>query len=620
MKQLDLLEVQKNIEENRLIFGKKFQNFLLKKTQLINSFFKRIFAAESCAFFGCLIIIAISVLARSSRDIGYDSAISLEVAAIPHFSIIALEIFSNLIGILALYVSFRILRKSDVSKDQTVFNLIILSFACGFFLRVFTLQFNEFGTKTTYFLALAFPYISYQLARELKNSDQVLIGFLAAAIFCLNLHYGILVLVFELAKLFEKKSFKPIFCLRNLVTFLLLIFYSLLFPGHIAALSPLCSNLFLMIREDLFPILLLISLCFFLLKKNHFLQPFFLTALASLLIVISQLSASYDQRTVAYSLSLPFIILAVFLIIKNNKISWRRDRFILFLIFFVSQFDEKNFFALALDLCAFWWVFVLIISAKLRKKRIFDKGFLAQVFLPRDFNSWFYFSILALGSIALSFNQNASQIFWIISAIIFALLINFYQKISADKNFSRLTASTVFMVLSYIFALHLAAIFNFSNSAAFEYKTPNYVSEQMAAVIKKYSNEGEQVTAISSRSSDLYPLVSYLGRVTTPLAISAKKPLFSKLKQQLENPENKLVFVEKKSSTFDERCEIGFLEYYFRDEEFKNIFLKNYVFLNRIIEEKTSEEKVQFFNDGHELKWSGTPETIERDVEIYIRK
>ena len=58
-------------------------------------------------------------------------------------------------------------------------------------------------------------------------------------------------------------------------------------------------------------------------------------------------------------------------------------------------------------------------------------------------------------------------------------------------------------------------------------------------------------------------------------------------------------------SNVDKKCSINFLEYYFRDAEFKKIFLENYVFLTRITEI---------------TKLSRGQEGIDRDAEVYIRK
>lgn len=233
MQKFDSLEIQNNIEEKRLILGKKLEWFLLKKLAVFGQFLSHIFTAKHSTFFGCLTIVAISIIAQSTRDIGHDSSVYLDViqkmlnggkyyydffennlplsflfTAIPYSlakffhgnSIIFLEIFINLVGITSIYSSVKILKRSETYNSQPIFNLIIFGFATGFFLRVFTLQYNEFATKSTYFIAFAIPYISYHCLESsaLKNRDQIISGTLAALLFCLKPNYGILVIAFEI--------------------------------------------------------------------------------------------------------------------------------------------------------------------------------------------------------------------------------------------------------------------------------------------------------------------------------------------------------------------------------------------------------------------------------------
>lgn len=63
---LDTLELQKSIEEKRLILGEKIEKFLLKELLKFSVFFARILAAKSTAIFGSIFIIAVSILAQSS--------------------------------------------------------------------------------------------------------------------------------------------------------------------------------------------------------------------------------------------------------------------------------------------------------------------------------------------------------------------------------------------------------------------------------------------------------------------------------------------------------------------------------------------------------------------------
>ncbi len=690
MLRFDLLELQKNIEERRLIMAKKIENFLLQKLFLVRNFLNKIIFAKSCAFFGCFFIIALSLLLQSTRDLGPVSAayieitqkmlrggkyyynffensspLSLLITSIPVLAakffnispLIALQIFVNLIGIFSVFFAYKILSDSELVRNRAIINLLTLAFCCGFFLRVFTLQFNELGTKTSYFLALAFPYIYYHLRAfsSLKKTYQILLGAMAAFIICLKLHYGILVIIFEIEKLLKNRSLKSGFCLRNYVTFTLLIFYTLLLftcfssyiqviPEHFQLYSKVkYSPIPLFIREDIFPIFLLAFLCRFLFTKNNFLFSLLLVALAAGLILITEMAISYDERVIFYSLTLPFLFSTIFLVAKGDYVDWKRDGILLLMILILPQFAQQEFFAIAFDIMAFWWMFILVLSKKwqkiLAKKAQINDIFMNEFFLPRSFISWFYFLLLFGVSLIVSLSNNY-EVAWIFFAVIFVLMLNFYQKLHeiflSEKKISRLPAGAIFLVLSYIIGLHLASISNVFGFHLKLLKSPNYVNDQMAKIIKNYAEENEEIVVISSTTFGAYPTINYLKKENPLPAFNfssfyestenagnlseAQRYLFSRLKQQLKNKNNKLVFIERKGIERNYSCEISFLEKYFYDAEFKKIFLQNYIFLNRIIEASPAEKKINFFNDNIEIDHSSPTKIIERDVEVYIRK
>jgi hypothetical protein len=778
----DLLEIQRKLEEQRLILGQKLEIFLLTKIFLFMNFCKRVFAGRKCAFFGCFFIILISLLIRSTRDIGYDSAFFLEIAtkllngqkygqkyygdffinnpplvfyfimfsqlAAKFFAInpiIAQEILNNLTGILALYFCNKILARSFIFKDKIAFNLIILTFACAFFLRFFTLQYNEFGTRSTYFLALAFPYISYHFLGdfELKKIDQILTGILAALLFCLKLHYGILVIVFELQKFYEKKSPKSFLCLRNGITSGLLILYLafIYWPqdapqNHLNNFNYYLNyfQIFKIVRENLFLLFVLVFLCFHLIKKSSLLQRFFFTALAGALIIIPESAANYDQKSVFYSLSLPLVVLLALEIVKNHRINYlqnypqnyrenylqnyrenylqnyrenylqnyrenylqnylqnywenyRGNWLILLLILTISQFDPPSFINIALNCCEFWWLFALFLSAKWRKTlaqhnllpklpnlRNFNFGnFPAIFFMQNSLLSCFCFLLLAALSIFLACNKATGNLSWILSAIIFVFLVGFYQKLYektfVTKSFSGFSSGVIFTILSCFITLQTEAICGaaISGAAIFnadDYKSPNYVNDQMAKIIKQHLKKEDDLTIISAAAFGTYPLIIYLHKENhlessqllslynridnaiddgTDNVIDAEKQmsqtdkyLFLGLKSQIKNPKNKLIFVEIKSDVFDDQCHIGFLENHFSDTEFKEFFLQNYVFLNRITafsfpenngqnkqnnSEENDKKKITFFNqDPKSADLKENSNLIARDIEVYIR-
>ncbi|NBV06152.1 MAG: hypothetical protein EBS06_02815 [Proteobacteria bacterium] len=687
MKHFDPLAIQHNIEEKRLILGKKIEQFLLKKLALIGDFFGNLFVAKNLALYGSIAIILLSIFVRSTRDIGQDSGLYLEaawkliaggkyyrdffennlpfsyyLAAIPIVlakflsisPIILAEVFSNLLGIFTIYFSAKILARSDISKDKPVFNLIILSFAAGFFLRFFTLQFNDFNTKSTYFLTLLFPYLSYQFLREseLEKSDKFLIGLFAGLFFCLKPHYGILAIAFEVKKIREKKSLKSILALRNYITFFVVFFYAIFlflrFPDYIKAIPAFISLYFdpkyfalvFPIKEDIYPLLLLISLCFFLRQKFDFLRQFFFASLVYCGILILELTGVYDQRSILYSLSLPLISLLILAFLRDQKINWRRDFITLLLILLIPQFDQSFFVTTAFNICSFWWIIVLVLSPKWQKilpqKKPEEFGFLRYIFLPNNLPSWLGFIVLTVITIQLSANRFINNLAWSLSAVIFILLINFYdnlhRKFVSKEKFSLLSASVIFVVLSYLVSLQLGSIFNIH-----EYKSPNPVNDKIMQVAQKNLSAEENFLLVSGRTLASYPVRNYLEKINPlPAAqlqnlyfkIDDRKQmdqtqsyLFERLKEQIQDKKNKLIFIEPIGFPPSDRCRIMFLEYYLRDAEFRKIFLENYVFLDRVIAVKKAEKKVKFFSDKQIKSLSINDEdTVIRDIEAYVRK
>ncbi len=718
MQKFNVIEIQKNVEEKRLVLGKKFEEFLLKKMSIFLSYCGQIFVTKNSVFFGCLIIIATSIFIRSARDIGHDSATYLEIAEkmlaggryyydffelnfplsfwltiIPVFfaktlaisPIITTEIFINLAGISTVYFSYKILLRSELFKDRKVFNLIILSFTAAFFLRIFTLQFNEFATKTSYFLVLVFPYFSYHLLNEaqLKKFDQIMMGILAGMIFCLKPNYGILVIIFEAKKLLKNRNIAKLiqvtelknkesvygvphnvgrrsscvktksiyrigflkligyifsaFCLRNYLTLAILFFYFWLIfffhPDYIKNFSILSSSYYqvassaihLIIKEDIFPLFLFIFLTRFLSKKYPFLQEFYLFNLAAILIVISEMIGGYDQRFIIYSFFLPTLALSCFFLLRDSYFDFRRQGILLFFLLLIPLSDPKNIFALALDICAFWWVFTLVHALRKNKDSLQK-----NLFSPNDLISWLSFSFVAIAVIALFFSRSTAFLAWILSAILFILMLDSYQ-----KKFSLFSKVVVLLVISYFISLQVAAIFNLKfHQNAFNYKSPNHLNSEMIKTTKANSDKEREVIIISEIILGAYPAITYMNKINQLPSLQMPllfyqivvtkenkdqrgfKHLFSSLKEQMRKENNQLIFVEIKNDSA--QCHISFLEYYLRDAEFRKIFLSNYHFLNRIIDVEISEKQVEFFNEDQVLKESQSAR-VRRDVEVYVR-
>lgn len=660
--QFDSLEIQKIIEEKRLILGSKFKGFLLTKLAKFYNYLASLVSAKYTAFFGIIFIIAVSILAQSTRDLGHDSATYPEIAQkmlnggeyfsdffelnLPLNFVLTMiplllaqkldlnifatsQVFWNLLGILSIYSSAKILSRSELTKDRAVFNIIILGFAAGFFWRALTLEFNEFGTKTTYLLSILFPYISYHLLEQnkLKNFDQIVIGILAGLLFCLKPHYGIFVIVFELSKLIKKRDFFSIFCLRNYITLLLLLGYALaLFefsPDYMGSVLTLSSSYYTISENltfdvfalDIFVFLLFGILCIDIIKDKKVLQLLFLSVFSAALLILMELIGGLDQRFIIYSVALPTVVLTLLFMIRAGYINWSRDWMLLLAILIVPQFDSQSVFNLIPYFACFWCIFSFFIIKKW------------QNFIKIHLSLKIILTIAAVATIAMIMTGKFAKIFWTLSLIIF--IFHFYldqrlhEKFLLKGEFSCLSACAIFFTLSYLVSLNLSAVFNFKfHYESYNFSSPNSFNSEVIKVIKYHSKEGETVTFITDAIPGMYPAITYAGK-KNELPFLQYTALFkhileddlkgndtanymiSRLKTQLNSKKNKLVLIDIKSYLYRGDCTIGLLEYQFRDPEFRKIFLENYVFLTRVRDLIESSED---------------PKIINHDAEIYIRR
>jgi hypothetical protein len=194
-------------------------------------------------------------------------------------------------------------------------------------------------------------------------------------------------------------------------------------------------------------------------------------------------------------------------------------------------------------------------------------------------------------------------------------------------------------VLSYVLSIYIASIFNIKafHEIPYGYKSPNTLNEEMIKIAKTSSLEKDDVTVIGYIIPATYPAMLYINKQNklpqlnmlvlfkkigddNQIFSDGEKYLFSRLKQQLQNSNNKLFYVEVGSLTRSFMCEITFLEYYLRDPEFKEIFLKNYKFLNRIISVEKGSRKAGFYKEESDQIEDQKFSRIIGDIEVYVRK
>lgn len=488
--------------------------------------------------------------------------------------IIFAEFLFNLLGIAAVFCCAKILRKSDIYKNRALYNLIIVTFCVGYFLRVFALQFNEYLTYSSLFIAISFVHISYYF---LGKSCLKKTGFYLSAII-----------------------------------FLSVIFFFNQFASRVVV-SGNWFSYFEIIKTDLFPIILLICFSLSFINPKAIPKPLVILFILGCLVLFCTGNIDYVKRAVFYSLAMSLIVVMLFLLLKEKKINWKSDGLFFLLCLFVPQFDPQVFFNIALDLVIFWWVLVLINA--FQRPKLHKRNLLTTFFLPYNFNSWACFAALVINSISLSIIDKSGQISWSISAAILTILIIFYEKNNhldtvKSAQLSRISTIVIAMILSYLLNLNLVAIFNHKNIYAYDFKSPNYVSKIEADLIRELApNENQNVIILANSIKDIYPVFYYFNK-TNQTNYGDAESMKSKIKDQ--NP--KLIFVEKRADSYKE-CYVGFLENYFRDASFKRFFLKNYKFVNRIVETRELKPQVSFF--ASEVNYNQDSIIIIRDIEIY---
>ena len=76
----DVLKISTIIEEKRLIYGKKIEDYFGKNLKIFLNYSKTLFNNEFFGFFCCFSIVLLSLYKRSTIDIGQDSGLYLEIA------------------------------------------------------------------------------------------------------------------------------------------------------------------------------------------------------------------------------------------------------------------------------------------------------------------------------------------------------------------------------------------------------------------------------------------------------------------------------------------------------------------------------------------------------------
>ena len=586
-----ILEIQKNIEEKRQIYGQKLENFLLN---IFNNFLKKseeLLGNKIFCFWLVFLFFSLSIFLRSKLDIGYLSAFELanqnSFSLIHYFNLIPLKIaqisglnlmliadhFINLLAIISLIISIKILRKSHLFVIHQ--NLIIISFALGFFLQIKAIEYGEFIVENSLFLIVIFPYISYLLQR--KDFDFV-------------------------AKVF------------SFLTFGLIIFS--IFTPYISKEKFLIVDFFNFFISQLFSKIILLSIfLIFLYKKISYEDKILLfTALVGLLILCLEFFTNHNYESCFFALITPAIIKIFYDFVKFNKIDFT-NKLLFSLLPLLALLNEG--LEIVKSLIFFWIIIIPIAIFCLYKELIknpeinLSKNYKFKLLISLPF--FILFSFIAL---FISFKDPNS--FLLLSILTFFSFLFYYEKTYQKfyHAFSSLFAFVKFSIFFSLISLYIFAVFK-SYQGSNIVKSPNYLSDKIISYSNSYlNNKNEKIIIISDSLFEKFPTLNFLHQEQNFSQNS--KNLFS-------DDKTKIVFIKNNLSfNIKDRCLIGFLENHFLDQKFRDNFLKNYQYLGKIFLSEDIEKKPQlefFAKTKDEFdKLDLSKQKIIYDFEIYTKR
>jgi len=657
----------------------------------------------------CAVIFLLSIFFRSKTDIGSDTGVYLSLGSkIAHggkyyfdflesnfplsFYIYALEyhfsnwlginpiaiseIFINLLGLLSIFWSAKILQRTTIYDNKAHYNLIIISYFLGFFLRSYALEIGEFGSKTSFLLILFYPFISYSFERktEFKKSDLIYRGCLMGLIPCFKPHYLILVLFIECRNFFKTKSLKFFFELDKLVmcfigaTYIVLMmkftpeFFEFVVPmwlkiyGAYDNAGVFWTNLLRLsssVMVSAFIFLIFTRLKF---SNNDKILALFFAAAGTLMMLEN--IATIDQVVIFSSIATICFSKFLFDLFFAKEFSFANNKFIIGSLFFIPLFEITILPDILLGLggtIAYWWAialiypFIFVKNIKLKKPKEWT-SFKARYLSKKKiiFALIIYFLALATAIIILkNFSSWALLTFNLV--LLFTTLFFFEKKIYA-KFFPHFSPFFVFVVItsaSCLFYSYVRPIVNVNINS-----TPSKLTDSMAYYAKVFAPQHEdKMITFSAWIAHQFPLINYLGKQddrrisvfsmqagagagnsflmfpTTDLdKVFTATYLLDDIKAQLRNPKTKLVFMNNSANIMNrgDRCLIGYLEYYLLDHEFRKIFLKNFHFENHviIIDEIKPIAKPRFISiKKSDIFDKLTPSTkkVSYDLEVYVR-
>lgn len=651
---------------------------------------KELFFSKNFLLISCSAIFLLSIFLRSLIDVGSDTgiyislgkkisdggryyydffesnfpisfyvyALEYRVSKLFHIDpIITSEIVINLLGLLSIFWSARILAQSKIYQNKAHYNLIIIGCFLGFFLRSHAIQLGEFGTKTSFLLLLLFPYFCYSFPRknDFLTKDLIFRGCLMGLMVCFKPHYIIFPLFAEFYRFWQKKSVQ-FFCeLDKLIAVLIYLvylfwmlkflpeFFEMMVPMWMKFYSPYDNNdlffgNFLKIMAAHIVPFGFFTLIFSRLKADENDKVLLVFFAASSLLFILENAMTSDQSVILYSIVTICLLKFTYDLIASKKIVFSENKFILISLFFIPIFDLRILPTAVSGLTGFanaWWIIAPVIL--IRKPRALLMYFILlflAIMVMRDYGSWAYIAF------------NISALF----LVLFLYEQKIYSKISEKFSvFSVVMIATSISSLLYLYVASAVELVSQRDNHGFPNKASdmiNYYSKEFAPknedgvvlvsigdgfsfswmnYLKKENRQKFHIASIQATSGyGAGDLMFGIGDLDTVLV---NYYLFDDIRSVIKNPQTKIILVNNTPSALDkgDNCIVGSLEYYFLDQNFRKYFFKNFRFENRVIidHEVESLKNIPFIT-GVEAsifdKVTKSKEEVLYDIEVYIRK
>lgn len=628
-------------------------------------------------------IISLSIFSKTSKDLGHDSFfylmaaqqffdnfnlqninnisfLALSINFIPAFIakilaidyLIAINLIVILTGIVSIFSCQKILKKSKAKIGKNYINILLISFAFGYFLPIFTSSYNEISTEFCYFLALIYPYLCLNIIHK-NFDDNRKINFTSALIggvaICLKPIFFVIIIFCELYQILSKNTNLRNFLIKFLATLSPVIIYNILifalfrenifwqqFLSEIYNFS--ISNFDEIAKNYLTLPLIFTIINFEKIKKDKILELIFYCFLGAVFTSFNMNYQNFNQISLIFSLQIPLLIIVFYDFILDNKNNQLKKYWLIILIVILASiFNPIETIKIVNNLIYFWWILILIAFIKNEKnKNSLDLPkflLLSSTNNPTKSNLTkilliFFIIFLFYQTIILS---NFIEISWLVNFILAIYAITIYQNLVANKTIKINIIINFLAFFSFIGLIINDLKLDQNNIASF-LKTPNEVTDQIIS-----SNKSKELSKILIISQTNYGknLINKTNNYASSLIINYDI-LFENIKtlrkdqEKIDDKINELInYINKndinylvfqtKDPMVKDFCSISFLEFYLQNHKFRKFFVKNYYFNNRISifldKKKPDIARNKIANNEQD-----NSKTILEDYEIYLRK